>query len=128
MPQAVSKIICKNLILTSTSTWIAWAIFLSLQADLPRDAQSSLEIVEADVTQPHTLTPTFFSGACSLISATATIVGPKEGDTNDRQKYRQVGSSPAMYGGLWHSLPDRLAIITMTSRLPDSAGYQILRA
>ena len=51
---------------------------------------SSLELVAADITQRATLLPEMFADVRSLVIATAVKVAPKEGDTADRAKYRQV--------------------------------------
>ena len=64
-----------------------------MKAGLSRTGGASLEIVQADITQPATLNSNLFTGASAIISATSTIVGPKEGDSEDRQKYRQVNNA-----------------------------------
>jgi hypothetical protein len=43
-----------------------------------------------DVTKGDTLDPKYFKGIKKVINAVSVIVGPKEGDTPDRQKYSQV--------------------------------------
>ena len=43
-----------------------------------------------DVTKGDTLDPKYFKGVKKVINAVSVIVGPKEGDTPDRQKYSQV--------------------------------------
>lgn len=56
---------------------------------LPAGSGGRLELVTADVTQPKTLLPEFFEGVQSVVCCTAVKVAPKEGDTQDRQKYYQ---------------------------------------
>lgn len=51
--------------------------------------KSDVEVVAADVTQGATLLPEFFEGVTKIVVAHSCIVGPKEGDTADRQKYYQ---------------------------------------
>ncbi|CAI5467512.1 unnamed protein product [Closterium sp. Yama58-4] len=48
-----------------------------------------VDVVAADVTQIATLQPEFFRGVTAVVNACAVTVGPKEGDTADRQKYYQ---------------------------------------
>ncbi|GJP59842.1 hypothetical protein CLOP_g15469, partial [Closterium sp. NIES-67] len=48
-----------------------------------------VDVVAADVTQMATLQPAFFRGVTAVVNACAVTVGPKEGDTADRQKYYQ---------------------------------------
>ncbi|KAL3693896.1 hypothetical protein R1sor_007547 [Riccia sorocarpa] len=48
-----------------------------------------VELVLADVTQKATLLPEYFKGVRQVINCVAVGVGPKEGDTPDRQKYMQ---------------------------------------
>ena len=43
-----------------------------------------------DLTQPKTLLPDHFRGVSRVINCASVLVGPKEGDTQDRQKYYQV--------------------------------------
>jgi hypothetical protein len=43
-----------------------------------------------DVTKEDTLDPKLFKGIKKVVNAVSVIVGPKEGDTPDRQKYKQV--------------------------------------
>ena len=43
-----------------------------------------------DVTKGDTLDSKYFKGVKKVINAVSVIVGPKEGDTPDRQKYSQV--------------------------------------
>jgi hypothetical protein len=50
---------------------------------------SDVEVVAADVTQSATLLPEYFKGVTKIVVAHSCIVGPKEGDTADRQKYYQ---------------------------------------
>ncbi|KAJ7537836.1 hypothetical protein O6H91_11G023700 [Diphasiastrum complanatum] len=49
----------------------------------------NINIVTADITQKSTLLPEYFEGVKRVVNAAAVIVGPKEGDTADRQKYFQ---------------------------------------
>ncbi|KAL3345141.1 hypothetical protein AABB24_024205 [Solanum stoloniferum] len=48
-----------------------------------------VDLVVGDVTKASTLLPEYFKGVTSVINAISVIVGPKEGDTPDRQKYSQ---------------------------------------
>ena len=48
-----------------------------------------VEVVTADITQPATLLPEYFHGVTKVVHTAAVIVGPKEGDTAERQKYYQ---------------------------------------
>ena len=50
----------------------------------------SLQVI-GDVTKKETLLPEYFIGVKKVINAVSVIIGPKEGDTPDRQKYNQVG-------------------------------------
>ena len=47
-----------------------------------------------DVTKEDTLDPKLFKGVRKVVNAVSVIVGPKEGDTPDRQKYKQVCHMP----------------------------------
>lgn len=47
-----------------------------------------------DVTKEDTLDPKLFKGVKKVVNAVSVIVGPKEGDTPDRQKYKQVCHMP----------------------------------
>ncbi|XP_015066198.1 uncharacterized protein LOC107011291 isoform X1 [Solanum pennellii] len=47
------------------------------------------DLVVGDVTKASTLLPEYFKGITSVINAVSVIVGPKEGDTPDREKYSQ---------------------------------------
>lgn len=47
------------------------------------------DLVVGDVTKASTLLPEYFKGVTSVINAVSVIVGPKEGDTPDREKYSQ---------------------------------------
>lgn len=64
----------------------------ALQAALPIAAGGKLDIVTGDIVQPQTLQTAYFDRVRAVISATAATVAPKEGDTPDRQKYKQVQS------------------------------------
>lgn len=44
----------------------------------------------ADITQAATLLPEMFADVRGMVIASAVKVAPKEGDTADRAKYRQV--------------------------------------
>ncbi|TVU33191.1 hypothetical protein EJB05_24979 [Eragrostis curvula] len=48
-----------------------------------------VDLIIGDVTKDNTLDPKLFKGIKKVISAVSVIVGPKEGDTPDRQKYKQ---------------------------------------
>lgn len=48
-----------------------------------------VDLVVGDVTKTSTLLPEYFKGVTSVINAVSVIVGPKEGDTPDREKYSQ---------------------------------------
>lgn len=52
-----------------------------------------------DVTKENSLDPKYFKGIKKVVNAVSVIVGPKEGDTPDRQKYKQVRQMP------YHMLP-----------------------
>ncbi|KAL8140274.1 hypothetical protein V2J09_006295, partial [Rumex salicifolius] len=64
-----------------------------------------IDLIVGDVTKENTLLPEYFKGVTKVISAISVIIGPKEGDTSDRAKYRQgikffepeiKGASPEM--------------------------------
>ncbi|RZC64972.1 hypothetical protein C5167_008662 [Papaver somniferum] len=71
-----------------------------------------IDLVVGDITKDSTLVPEYFKGVKKVINAVSVIVGPKEGDTPDRQKYSQgikffepeviKGDSPEMveYNGM----------------------------
>ncbi|KAJ4782072.1 NAD(P)-binding Rossmann-fold superfamily protein [Rhynchospora pubera] len=48
-----------------------------------------IDLSIGDVTKAETLNPEYFKGVEKVINAVSVIVGPKEGDTPDRQKYKQ---------------------------------------
>ncbi|KAJ3692111.1 hypothetical protein LUZ60_012461 [Juncus effusus] len=48
-----------------------------------------IDLIIGDVTKKETLNPEYFEGVKKVINAVSVIVGPKEGDTPDRQKYSQ---------------------------------------
>ncbi|KAI3966038.1 hypothetical protein MKX01_010995 [Papaver californicum] len=48
-----------------------------------------IDLVVGDITKESTLVPEYFKGVKKVINAVSVIVGPKEGDTPDRQKYSQ---------------------------------------
>ncbi|MCO5568177.1 hypothetical protein L7F22_021873 [Adiantum nelumboides] len=50
---------------------------------------SDMDMVIGDVTKKETLLPTYFKGVNKIVNAVSVIVGPKEGDTPERQKYYQ---------------------------------------
>jgi len=63
---------------------------------LVRDAQRAkemlsdrVEIVEADITLPETLTPQLMENVSAIICCTGVRVQPVEGDTPNREKYYQ---------------------------------------
>eukprot|EP00252_Welwitschia_mirabilis_P000503 TRINITY_DN1047_c0_g1_i1.p1 TRINITY_DN1047_c0_g1~~TRINITY_DN1047_c0_g1_i1.p1 ORF type:complete len:476 (+),score=112.93 TRINITY_DN1047_c0_g1_i1:541-1968(+) len=49
----------------------------------------NVDVVVGDVTKQDTLAPQYFKGVKRVINAVSVIVGPKEGDTPDREKYKQ---------------------------------------
>ena len=49
--------------------------------------------IVADITKENTLVPEKFKGVRKVINAVSVIVGPKEGDTPERQKYNQVAQN-----------------------------------
>ena len=61
-----------------------------MQKGLPKGQGAQLDIVTADITEPQTLHSRVVDGCSAVISAAAAIVSPKEGDTPDRQKYKQA--------------------------------------
>ncbi|XP_004295588.1 PREDICTED: uncharacterized protein LOC101314642 [Fragaria vesca subsp. vesca] len=48
-----------------------------------------IDLIVGDITKESTLIPEYFKGVRKVINAVSVIVGPKEGDTPDRQKYSQ---------------------------------------
>ncbi|KAM5587900.1 hypothetical protein ABKV19_006379 [Rosa sericea] len=48
-----------------------------------------IDLIVGDITKESTLIPEYFKGVRRVINAVSVIVGPKEGDTPDRQKYSQ---------------------------------------
>ncbi|XP_008225254.1 PREDICTED: uncharacterized protein LOC103324919 [Prunus mume] len=48
-----------------------------------------VDLIVGDITKESTLVPDYFKGVRRVINAVSVIVGPKEGDTPDRQKYSQ---------------------------------------
>ncbi|KAF9590806.1 hypothetical protein IFM89_038398 [Coptis chinensis] len=48
-----------------------------------------VDMIVGDITKESTLTPEYFKGVKKVINVVSVIVGPKEGDTPDRQKYSQ---------------------------------------
>ncbi|KAG8058556.1 hypothetical protein GUJ93_ZPchr0002g23353 [Zizania palustris] len=48
-----------------------------------------VDLIIGDVTKENTLDPSYFKGIKNVVNAVSVIVGPKEGDTPDRQKYKQ---------------------------------------
>ncbi|KAH7278558.1 hypothetical protein KP509_38G046400 [Ceratopteris richardii] len=50
---------------------------------------SDIDMVIGDVTKKDTLLPSYFKGVSSVVNTVSVIIGPKEGDTPDRQKYSQ---------------------------------------
>ncbi|XP_020250767.1 uncharacterized protein LOC109828146 [Asparagus officinalis] len=48
-----------------------------------------VDLVVGDITKEETLAPEYFKGVKKVINAVSVIVGPKEGDTPDREKYSQ---------------------------------------
>lgn len=52
---------------------------------LPAD----VDVVAGDLAQRATLLPEYFAGVTRVVNCASVVVGPKEGDTKDRQKYYQ---------------------------------------
>ncbi|KAK8461367.1 hypothetical protein SEVIR_1G024400v4 [Setaria viridis] len=50
---------------------------------------TDVDLIIGDVTKEDTLDPKLFKGIKKVVNAVSVIVGPKEGDTPDRQKYKQ---------------------------------------
>ncbi|KMZ70557.1 NADH:ubiquinone oxidoreductase complex I intermediate-associatedprotein 30 [Zostera marina] len=50
---------------------------------------SDVDMIIGDITKPSTLDPENFKGVRKVVNAASVIVGPKEGDTPDRDKYKQ---------------------------------------
>ncbi|XP_072977863.1 protein HIGH CHLOROPHYLL FLUORESCENCE PHENOTYPE 173, chloroplastic isoform X2 [Typha angustifolia] len=48
-----------------------------------------VDLVIGDITKEDSLAPEYFKGVKKVINAISVIVGPKEGDTPDRAKYKQ---------------------------------------
>ncbi|XP_052145106.1 protein HIGH CHLOROPHYLL FLUORESCENCE PHENOTYPE 173, chloroplastic [Oryza glaberrima] len=48
-----------------------------------------VDLIIGDVTKENSLDPKYFKGIKKVVNAVSVIVGPKEGDTPDRQKYKQ---------------------------------------
>ena len=65
----------------------------SCQGGLEAAAGGRLELAVADITRPDSLKADLFQGVHAVISCTAVTVAPKEGDTANRDKYKQVCSS-----------------------------------
>ena len=65
----------------------------SVQGGIGAAPGGSLELVVADITKPDSLKADLFQGVRAVICCTAVNVTPKEGDTPNRDKYKQVGSS-----------------------------------
>lgn len=65
-----------------------------MQGRLDAAPGASLEVVVADITKPDSLKPDLFLGVRAVICCTAVNVSPKEGDTANRDKYKQVGWLP----------------------------------
>ncbi len=68
---------------------------------MSKDTPGRLELVAADIAQPATLLPEMFEGVKQVVNATAVKVEPKEGDTPDRAKYKQVGVVGCLWCGLY---------------------------
>ncbi|CAM6108087.1 unnamed protein product [Calypogeia fissa] len=49
----------------------------------------AIDVVTGDITQKSTLLPEYFKDVRAVVNCVAVTVGPKEGDTADRQKYFQ---------------------------------------
>lgn len=65
-----------------------------VQGRLEAASGASLEVVVADITKPDSLKPDLFIGVRAVVCCTAVNVSPKEGDTPNRDKYKQVGPLP----------------------------------
>ncbi|KAJ4976107.1 hypothetical protein NE237_001213 [Protea cynaroides] len=48
-----------------------------------------VDLIVGDIAKESTLLPEYFKGVRKVINAASVIVGPKEGDTPDREKYSQ---------------------------------------
>ncbi|XP_052201352.1 protein HIGH CHLOROPHYLL FLUORESCENCE PHENOTYPE 173, chloroplastic isoform X1 [Diospyros lotus] len=48
-----------------------------------------IDLVVGDITKESTLVPEYFKGVKKIINAASVIIGPKEGDTPNREKYSQ---------------------------------------
>ncbi|XP_073264934.1 protein HIGH CHLOROPHYLL FLUORESCENCE PHENOTYPE 173, chloroplastic isoform X2 [Populus alba] len=48
-----------------------------------------IDLIIGDITKESTLLPEYFKGVRKVINAASVIVGPKEGDTPEREKYSQ---------------------------------------
>lgn len=73
--------------------------FTDMQGGLPVAPGSCLELAVADLTRPDSLVPDITANVRAVISCTAPRVTPKEGDTADREKYRQVRNL-----GIWSAI------------------------
>lgn len=89
----------------------------ALVRDLPKAKQlfgDAIEIIDADLTLPETLTPAVVKDIRSVICCTGVRVQPQEGDTPDRAKY---------YQGIKFYLPE---IVGDTPESVDYRGIQNL--
>lgn len=66
---------------------------MHVQGSLRAAHGASLELAVADITKVDSLQADLFQGVRAVICCTAVNVSPKEGDTPNRDKYKQVGSS-----------------------------------
>lgn len=64
-----------------------------VQGSLGAAPGGSLELAVADITKPDSLKADLFQGVRAVICCTAVNVSPKEGDTPNRDKYKQVSIS-----------------------------------
>lgn len=84
----------------------------ALVRDLPKAKQlfgDAVEIIDADITLPETLTPAVVKDIRSVICCTGVRVQPQEGDTPDRAKY---------YQGIKFYMPE------IVGDTPESVDYQ----
>ena len=87
------------------------------QAGLPRAKGASLDIVVGDITQKQTLLPEIFDSVRAAIVCSAVVVSPKEGDTEDREKYYQV----------WPFLPSTMKAFVRYMIISDTINDRHIR-
>ena len=81
-----------------------------------------MELVVADITQPASLKPDMFRGVRAVICCTAVNVSPKEGDTPNRDKYKQVGSTMRQHHR-FASVCMRSTVNVLSLFAVDKAGF-----